>query len=319
MKRTLVAALVVLAAVVYLFAGREATDDEPGSPEPQAGPPRTEPAPPLLEAGAAGSKPPRPAGAETEAAPPDPVAEAQRGAETRAREKAGETFTPVTALKIAGKEDRAANAKRTRTRLQDTKPLRARWSDAPLQDVLRQLSKQTGMVIALGPLALEGAEALRVSDPFEGMDDAPADPSVWDVVQALATRHGFVANPWRKGVLITRPPDPKETQVRIYSAGDLVQAAWGNVQGIEPEDRLSALFADLARDGAGLAKSSTLRMHGSALVVRATREELDRLGEAFDTWRSDPKAFRKAYDGLIAKRHPTVSGAPPRKGAGAGK
>ena len=230
------------------------------------------------------------------------------------RLRPGETFTPFTALKGPTKEERAAAAEKTREILRNAKPARATWSDAPLQDVLRQLSKETGLVLALGPRALSRGMKIRVSDPLG--DAAPGvDPTVWNILGAVARQHRFVLTPWKKGALLREAPDPEERQLCIHVLGDLVQTDWDKEKGIDAEDRLAAVFQDLVRDAAALQADSTVTLRGQSLIVRSTRAAQDRIGKALDTWRADPKRFQQDYRRLIAKRHPTVSGAPPRTGS----
>ncbi len=322
----LVVALAAAAGAYLLIdtsAQREATDPSGAQvrkPE--------RPVVPMLRAGGGG-----PEAGEAPSAPPvredgpparetsSPAAKEQRASEKKAARvvagsrklRPGESFTPLSEL-VRPDEGSLDPGSKTRERLQSVKPLRTTWSDAPLQEVLQQLTKQTGLTIALGPRAVAKGKSMTVSDPF-AKGERPADPSVWDVLVGLARQAGLSVNPWERGVLLNTPPDPERIALRIFDVRDLATAPWGNGSEIEAEDRLTAVFPNLVRAAADLDKGATLRMQGKGIVIaRAKVSHLDRIGKAFDGWRRDPRTLRAAYRTLIATRHPTVSGAPPRDG-----
>lgn len=225
--------------------------------------------------------------------------------------KPGETFTPVTALDHPSKEELEAEARAMQERLEGITPLRTTWTDTPLHDVLVQLSEQTGLVLALGPRALARADTLRVTDPLRDLEPGTA-PTVWNLLEALASQHRLVIRPWKQGALLDQIPDPAQMTVRIYALGDLVQAEWGNRKETEANDRLAAVMVELLQAATPPGEGATLRMHGENLVARQAHADHERMSTVLDAWRSDPKAFQKAYAELMDARHPTVSGAPPR-------
>jgi len=342
MKWAWVAVVVLVSALVLILAraddppegeaadkGDLATTAAESPPEPAAGPLLEAAAPAerpreAAESAAAASKPlaeqtPKPRETFTPVRALEPPKEKEQEAAAKKQSggptlKPGETFTPVTALELPTKEEHEAAAATTRKRLQEIRPMRATWNDVPLQDVLRQLSKESGLILALGPRALVRGPKIRVTDPL-AKSAPPLDPTVWNLLAALAKEHGFALNPWKKGVLLTQPPDPKEVSLRYYDARDLLQLEWGNKKDTDAEDRLAAVLPDLVSEAAKLSARPDVQVRGGTLIARQSREALGRIGKALEAWRADPKKFKQAYSALIAKRHPTVSGAPPRKDA----
>jgi hypothetical protein len=59
-------------------------------------------------------------------------------------------------------------------------------------------------------------------------------------------------------------------------------------------------------------EGARIDVRNDIVIARNTSAAHRRLDEALGGWRADPPSLRAAYEALVASRHPTVSGAPPR-------
>lgn len=267
---------------------------------------------PMLAAGAADTAP----SAAEEGHLPDQeglgkTAPARSGDETPA---SGGEVPVVSVPKLPTKEEHEAAVKKARAILEGTRPVRATWNDAPLHDVLVQLSERSGLVLALGPGALRRAENIRVSDPLRDAA-SDVDPNVWNILEALAKEHRLVLHPWEKGVLLRVTPDPAKVRLRYYDMKELLRNDWGSGPGVPTDDRLDSVLPELVRESAELERNSAVRLRNGIMIARQTTAAHERIAKLFAVWRKDPKNFQQVYRVLISKRHPTVSGAPQRTGS----